>query len=61
MVLVMNKRKNNLQMTEEEYMDTMVDYAALIIDMVQKMDRSDYKFLKQIYTIIYRHTKKRGR
>lgn len=37
------------------------DYKKLIIDMLGNLDESDNKFLIQIYTIIHRHIKKRGR
>lgn len=60
-VVIMDKRKDNLsQMIKEEYMDSLVDYGALIIELVQQIDKSDYNFLKQVYTIIHRHIKKRG-
>ena len=36
------------------------DYKRLIIDMIQDMDKSDDKFLIQIYTIVHRHIEKRG-
>lgn len=38
----------------------MPDYKRLIIDMIQDMDKSDNKFLIQIYTIVHRHIEKRG-
>lgn len=31
------------------------DYKKLIIDMIQDMDKSDDKFLMQIYIIVHRH------
>ncbi len=37
------------------------DYKKLIIDMIQGMDKSDNKFLIQVYTIVHRHIEKRGR
>ena len=37
------------------------DYKKLIIDMIQGIDKSDDKFLIQIYTIVHRHIEKRGR
>ena len=36
----------------------MEEYKKLIIEMVEKIN--DEKFLKQIYTIIIRHTRKAG-
>ena len=36
------------------------DSKRLIIDMIQDMDKSDDKFLIQIYTIVHRHIEKRG-
>lgn len=57
----MDKRKNNLsKMTKEEYMDPLVDYGAMVIELVRQIDKSDYKFLKQVYTIIHRHIKRGG-
>lgn len=37
---------------------TMEEYKKLIIQMIEKIN--DEKFLKQIYTIIIRHTRKAG-
>lgn len=56
----MNERKRTKQILIDEYLDSLVDYGTLIIELVQKMDKSEYKFLKQVYTIIHRHIEKRG-
>lgn len=37
------------------------NYKKLIIEMIQDIDKSEDKFLIQIYTIIHRHIEKRGR
>lgn len=36
------------------------DYGKMIIELIEEMDESDYKFLMQVYTIVHRHIKKRG-
>lgn len=48
------------EMEKEEYRGTMIDYGSMIIELVQQIDKGDYKFLKQVYTIIHRHILKRG-
>ncbi len=37
------------------------DYKELVINMLRELDESDNRFLIQIYTIVHRHMKKRGR
>ena len=53
----MDKRE---EMEKDEYRDPLIDYSAMIIGLVQQIDKSDYKFLKQVYTIIHRHIKRGG-
>lgn len=44
-----------------EYQIQEPDYGELIIEMVHKIDKTDTKFLMQVYTIMHRHIEKRGR
>ncbi|MEZ3426371.1 MAG: hypothetical protein K1W13_03055 [Lachnospiraceae bacterium] len=37
------------------------DYKELTINMLREIDESDNRFLIQVYTIVHRHMKKRGR
>lgn len=57
----MNEREDLPEMMKEGYCTGFPDYKALIIEMVQNIDeKTDNKFLIQIYTIIHRHIEKRG-
>lgn len=42
----------------DEYRVSSPDYGELIIEMVHKMDKSDDIFLRQIYTIVKKHSEK---
>ena len=53
----MDKREG---IEKDESRDPIIDYGAMIIEMVKQIDKSDYKFLKQVYTIIHRHIKRGG-
>lgn len=37
------------------------DYKKIITEMVQRLDDSDIRFLKQVYTIIKKHLDRKGR
>ncbi|MBD5545814.1 MAG: hypothetical protein HDQ97_00135 [Lachnospiraceae bacterium] len=57
----MDERKNDVrEMANEEYRVDSPDYGELIIEMVHRIDKTDDKFLMQIYTIMRRHMKKEG-
>jgi len=45
----------------EEVCVDVPDYKELVINMLRELDESDNRFLIQIYTIVHRHMKKRGR
>ncbi len=37
------------------------EYKSVIVKMLQKLDESDYLFLRQIYTIMKKHLERKGR
>lgn len=37
------------------------EYKKIINNLIEKLDESDFIFIKQIYTIINRYLRKRGR
>lgn len=39
----------------------MEEYKSIIIQMFQKLDESDYLFLRQIYTLVKKHLERKGR
>lgn len=56
----MDENERRAQDENVDYKVSTPDYGELIIEMVHKMDKTDDKFLRQIYIIMHRHIKKEG-